>query len=298
MTVSGGTVTTRIGRVEAVVNCASGSVGRAAPAEVEKIFAEAGVSARIAAPEPEGLMDALARAVDAGPDVLVVLAGDGTARAAAELCGPEGPILAPLPGGTMNMLPHAVYGQVPWQQALKAALSEGRPRNVGGGEVAGRTFMVAAILGSPALWAPAREAARMGKPTLALLRAQRALKRAFSGRLRYALDDAEREKAEALVFMCPIVSKAVKDEAQYLEAAGVTPAGAADAFRLGLHAVLGDWRNDPAVVVEHCRLARIWSSGRIPGILDGEPVRLDLSAEVRFRPSVVRLLAPPKGERT
>jgi diacylglycerol kinase family enzyme len=287
----------RIGRVEAVVNCASGSVGKAAPAEVERILAEAGVSANVVAPEPEGLVTALNRAVDAAPDVLVVLAGDGTARAAAELCGPKGPMLAPLPGGTMNMLPHAVYGPVPWQEALRRALAEGAPRDIGGGEVGGRNFLVAAILGSPALWAPAREAARKGRPALALMRAQRAVKRAFSGRLRYALDDGEREKAEALVFMCPIASKAMPDEAQCLEAAGVSPAGAAEAFRLGLHAVLGDWRNDPSVAVTRCKLARIWSAGRIPGILDGEPVRLDPSAEVRFRPSVVRLLAPPKAAR-
>lgn len=288
----------RIGRIEAVINCASGSVGRAAPAEMEKILAEAGVTARVAAPEPEGLMQALSRAVDAGPDVLVLLAGDGTARAAAEMCGSDGPMLAPLPGGTMNMLPHAVYGQVTWPEALRLALTEGAPRDIGGGEVDGRQFLVAALLGSPALWAPAREAARRGRPRLALLRAQRAMRRAFSGRLRYCLDGGPREKAEAVAFICPIASKAMRDEAPCLEAAGISPVGAAEAFRLGLHAVLGDWRKDPAVMVEHCRRARIWSSGRIPAILDGEPVRLDLAAEVHFRPSVVRVLAPPKAEQT
>jgi diacylglycerol kinase family enzyme len=288
----------RIGRVEAVINCASGSVGRDAPAEMEKILAEAGVAARVAAPEPEGLVQALERAKDASPDVLLVLAGDGTARAAAELCGLDGPVLAPLPGGTMNMLPHAVYGPVRWPEALRMALSEGTARDIGGGEVEGRHFLVAALLGSPALWAPAREAARKGNPRLALLRAQRAVKRAFSGRLRYSLDGGVREKAEAVAFICPIASKAMRDEAPCLEAAGISPAGAADAFRLGLHAVLGDWRTDPAVAVEHCRRARIWSSGRIPAILDGEPVRLDMAAEVHFRPSVVRVLAPPKAERT
>jgi diacylglycerol kinase family enzyme len=284
----------RIRRVEAVVNPASGSVGPQAAAQVEEILAAAGLQARVAAPETSGLMDALRRAVDAGPDLLVVLAGDGTARAAAELCGAKGPLLAPLPGGTMNMLPHALYGERAWPEALTAALTEGRSREVGGGEVDGRSFLVAAILGSPALWAPAREAARRGRLRLAVLRARRAMSRAFTGRLRYALDGGGRGKAEALVFMCPLASNAMHDDEPALEAASVSPTGPGDALRLGLHAALGDWRRDPAVEVEHCRHARVWSAGHIPAILDGEPARLGTNAEVRFRPLAVRVLAPPK----
>jgi diacylglycerol kinase family enzyme len=84
------------------------------------------------------------------------------------------------------------------------------------------------------------------------------------------------------------------DDEQALEAAGVTPAGARDALRLGLNAALGDWRQDASVEVRRCREARIWSARRIPAILDGETVRLDALAQVRFRSAVVRLLAPPK----
>ena len=73
---------------------------------------------------------------------------DACARAAAELCGPTGPMVAPLPGGTMNMLPHAVYGNRPWQEALRLALTEGRERDIGGGCIEGHRFLVAAILGA------------------------------------------------------------------------------------------------------------------------------------------------------
>ena len=51
---------------------------------------------------------AVRAAVDAAPDLLIVLAGDGTARLAAELCGLDGPLVAPMAGGTLNMLPHAL----------------------------------------------------------------------------------------------------------------------------------------------------------------------------------------------
>jgi diacylglycerol kinase family enzyme len=284
----------RISRVEVVANLASGGVGKDAPAEIEKIFSDHGLNAHVCAPETQDLTNCLRAAVDAGPDLLVTLAGDGTARAAAELCGPEGPILAPLPGGTMNLLPRAIYGSRSWQDALTVALAEGGERTIGGGEVEGRPFLVAAVLGSPALWGPAREAARFHEPMLAIARARRALKRTFTGRLRYAIENGPRDKAEALVFMCPLVSRAMADEERALEAAALDVRGAADIFRLGINALVRDWRDDPAVEVWRCRRARVWAAGGIPALLDGELVRLHAMAEVTYRPAVVRMLALAK----
>ena len=280
-------------RVEIVANSASGSVSPDAAETAERILADLGLQGRVQAPEPRDLEAALRSAVDASPDVLAVVAGDGTARAAAELCGPHGPVLAPLPGGTMNMLPQALYGQRAWPDALAEALSRGEPRMIGGGEVEGRMFLVAAILGAPALWAPAREAMREGRPRLAILRARRALTRAFTGRLRYGLDGGVRGKTEALALLCPLTSRAMNDDEAALEVAALDPSGAAEAFRLGLQAMLGDWRDAPSVQVTRSRAVRVWAAGRIPALLDGESVRLERIAEVRYRPDVVRLLALP-----
>jgi diacylglycerol kinase family enzyme len=280
--------------VEVVANVASGSVGRGAPAQVEKILSDLGLSHHISTPEPDRLIACLRAAVDKAPDLLVVLAGDGTARAAAELCGPAGPLIAPLPGGTMNMLAHSVYGVRPWPDALTLALEQGYEQLIGGGTVEGRSFLVAAILGSPALWAPAREAARFGKPRLAWMRARRALRRTFQGRLRYILDGSERRKAEALVFICPLTSRVLDSDAKSLEAAALDVHGAADLLRLGFHAVTGDWRNSPEVAAAPCKVARVWASRSIPAILDGEPVQLKTLAEVRYVACVARVLAIPK----
>lgn len=230
--------------------------------------------------------------MDAAPDLVAVLAGDGTARAAAELCGPEGPLVAPLPGGTMNMLPQAVYGDLAWPDALAAILTNGQDRMLGGGEVEGRLFLVAAILGSPALWAPAREAVRKGRLDLALARGRRAWRRAFSGRLRYGFDNGARGKAEALAFLCPPISRALSDDEQALEAAALDPKGAAEAFRLGVNALTGDWRRDPVVSTALCRRAEVWGAQGLPILLDGESVRLSPRVTVRWRPRVVRVLAP------
>lgn len=279
------------------MNLASGGVSPDAPDELARVLAEFGLSATVHTPATGELRDRLKACVAEGPDLLVVLAGDGTARTAAELCGPKGPLIAPLAGGTMNMLPHAVYGDRPWKEALRLALTEGQERDIGGGCVEGHRFLVAAVLGAPALWAPAREAARHGHPRLAWLWARRAMTRAFKGRLRYSLDGSRRGKAEALALICPIASKVMDDEDPCLEAAALNPHGAGEALRLGVNALVRDWRMDPAVDDEFCRRARVWSAQAIPAILDGESVRLPPVAEVRFEPCVCRVLAPPKEDR-
>lgn len=287
----------RLGKIEVVANVASGSVGPTAPAELEELLAEFGVSARVRAPEPGDLMRELKAAIDTGPDLLITLAGDGTVRAAAELCGPDGPMIAPLPGGTMNMMPHAVYGDRTWQEALKIALEDGRERDLGGGCIDGHRFLCAAILGSPARLAPAREAARSGRPLVAFGRLRHAFERAFTGRLRYQLDGGVRAKAEALVLICPIASKVMHAEDPALEAAALNPSGAVEILRLGLNALVRDWRIDASVEDQFCKRARVWSAQSIPALLDGEIVRLSNIAEIRYDPKVCRVLTPPKDER-
>jgi diacylglycerol kinase family enzyme len=288
------TTALRLQRVVVVANTASGSVGPTAPDTARAILESFGLQAQIFAPNDEDNIAAcLDKAFATAPDLVIVLAGDGTARAAAERAGPRGPLVAPLPGGTMNMLPHAVYGAVKWEQALHDALERGVAKSIGGGAIDGKLFFVAAILGAPALWAQAREAARAGEVRKAIRRGAWALERAFSGRLRYQLNGGPRHKAEALSLLCPLISAAMPDDEQALEAAAFDPHGAIQAFRLGLHAIGGDWRSDPAVSVGRCTEGGAWASGRIPAILDGEPTRLGRYARIEYRPNACRVLAPP-----
>jgi len=286
----------RIQRVEAVVNAASGGVGPGAGELLRRIVRSFGLDANVVEAHPDRIVEAVHAAVAAKPDLLIVLAGDGTARLAAEACGPDGPLVAPLPGGTMNMLPKAIYGEVDWKHALADALSKGVARPISGGEVSGASFYVAAILGAPALWADAREAVRELRLGVALLRARRALLRAFSGTLRFQLDSTGLRRTEALALMCPLVSKALTEE-QALEAAALDPHGVGEALRLSARAafgqILGDWRKDPAVSVDLCCSGRVWARGRIPAILDGEPHRLGPNVHFRFKPTAFRALAPP-----
>ena len=281
----------RLDKVVAVLNAASGSVGPDAAERMKVMAAGYGLQLEPRSVQPAGLADAVREAVAERPDALFVLAGDGTLALSAELCGPDGPLIAALPGGTMNMLPHALNGRRPWPEALTAILETGRELEVSGGEVGGSGFYVAAILGAPALWADAREAVRKGKLKLAVLRARRALLRAFKGRLRFELDSGERRKAEALTLMCPLVSQGL-DEDVGLEAAVLDPKGALEGFRLGFSTLVGGWRDDPSVQVEVCTSGTAWAHGRIPVILDGEPRRMDSPVKLAYRPRAFRALVP------
>ena len=277
--------------VRILVNPASGGVANNAAADVEALLADYDVEAEVVTLEGAKIPRQIDEAIAAKPDVLFVLAGDGTARSVASKAGPDGPLIGPLPGGTMNMLPKALYGTGDWKLALRRALDEGVPQPVAGGEVDGEAFYCAAIFGSPALWAPAREAVRDGKLKLAVMYARRAFKRAFSGRIRFVLDEGERQKAEALVLISPMISAAMT-EATGLEAAVMKTSRTGEAVRLAAHALFSDWRRDPNVETLTTQKVAIAARAKIPAVVDGEPANLGKDAKVRFLPKAFMALAP------
>jgi len=283
---------TSIRRVEAVINPASGGVGPQSAAALKQILDDFGLESRVLSPSAGEIEYALQAAVQAAPDLLIVLAGDGTAGRAAELCGPDGPLLAPLPGGTMNMLPYALYGPKPWPEVLADCLWRGVERPVSCGEVGGHRFYCVAILGSPALWQPVREATRHSDLAAAWDKALIALRQAFSTRLRFQVAGEAPQKAIALSLICPLISRALATE-NSLEAAGLHHRDLMELFRLGFHNLLGDWRADPGVITEPCIEGRVWARRRIPCLIDGEMRWLARSANIRFHPTAFRALAPP-----
>jgi diacylglycerol kinase family enzyme len=282
----------RLRSIAAVVNPASGGVSPGFEHELRGVVAEHGSALRLFTIEGHDVELAVRESIAASPDLLVVLAGDGTARLAAELCGPDGPPVAPLPGGTLNMLPHALYGALPWAAALRATLTGGVERTVSGGRICGETFYVAAVLGAPALWGGAREALRAGK----LVRAKRAItlamRRAFAGGLRFGADGGAERSGEALVLICPLVSKALKQECA-LEMAALDFHDAREMVRLAFNGIVDDWRGDPTVSIEAVTGGWAQMRGSIPAILDGETRRLPQRAEFEFVPRAFRALAPP-----
>jgi diacylglycerol kinase family enzyme len=282
-----------IRRIHALVNPASGGVGPGAADELARLFAELGLDHRVTELAPDTCEDVVGRAVDAGPDLVVVLGGDGTARVVAETCGPAGPLVAPLSGGTMNKLGRALYGPGSWREALVGALERGAPRWVPGGEVGGRAFYCGAILGSPALLAQAREAIRARELRRAWRRAVLASRKSALSRLTYELGGIV-GRGVAISLVCPTVTRTSGVRERALRAAVLDPPRTRSIAKFGLRLVLsnllGDWREDPEVTMR-CLSGRVWARTRIHVMLDGEFFRLGRQVDVRFRPQAFRALA-------
>jgi diacylglycerol kinase family enzyme len=215
-----------------------------------------------------------------GADVIVVLGGDGTARAAAETFK-NGPPLILLPGGTLNVLPHALYGdQRSWPQALEAALTQGRVTRLTGGEANGKVFFVAALFGAPTLLARVREAVREGKLLTAWRRLKHATRRAFSRSIAAQPAFGLASRAEAIGVLCPAYSGAV--EGKTLEWVKLDTARITDMVRVGLRAVIGGWRDDPTIDLSHTREGELRALGIIPATLDGEPTTFVSRVRIRM----------------
>jgi diacylglycerol kinase family enzyme len=279
-------------RLVAILNTASGSFTPQAPAEVRAIFDGAGLEhGEVISASPADLDRVLDEAMERA-DVLVVLGGDGTIRTAAEKSGHNDNVLIPLPGGTMNMLPRALYGTRGWREALTDTLANPELHCVSGGRAGPLAFFVAAVAGAPTLWADAREAVREKRFVEAARRAVTALRRHVSEPLDYIFDGCVTGSAEAVAVMCPLISKVMREDEGMLEAAAIDTRSAGELLRLGVNTLFNDWREDPAVVRAKVRKVVITGHGRIPLTVDGELVRLGRRVEIEFTPLAFRSLIP------
>src|SRR4029453_5091842 len=150
-------------KVGAIINTSSGGCDLEAEQKMVSILNRAGiVESKAWCGAAEEMDRSFAEAAEQKLEVLVVLGGDGTIRTAAEACAEKGPFLIPLPGATMNWLPRALYGGGSWEEALKNSLTGPPAKVLSGGGIADKRFFIAAIMGSPVLWAEPRESGREG----------------------------------------------------------------------------------------------------------------------------------------
>jgi diacylglycerol kinase family enzyme len=227
-------------------------------------------------------------------DIFIVLGGDGTIRTAAEACTETSSYLIALPGGTMNMLPRALYGDLPWEDALKNTLADPSTRRLSGGRVANKQFFVAAIVGVPALWVQARESVREGDIIGVIEKGNVALQNMFEAKLHYFISDQINGEAEAVILICPLVSEEMSGSEQALEAAVVDVENAAEVIRLATVAAFGKWRDDRKIHLAKTKQLAVQSSKEIPATLDGESVNLGMRAEIDFVSQALTVLVPAK----
>jgi diacylglycerol kinase family enzyme len=228
-------------------------------------------------------------------ELLIVLGGDGTIRTAAQECAEEGSYLIPLAGGTMNMLPRALYGDVSWEDALKNTLAAPSVKELSGGRVADKQFFVAAIVGAPSLWAEARESIREGDIVGAIEKGSVAFQKMFETKVQYLISGEKKGEAEAVVLICPLISEEMSDSEQALEAAAIEVENVSEVIGFLTAAAFGKWRDDRNILLTKTNRVRVQSSKDIPGILDGEKVNLGRSAEINFVSKAVTVLVPASG---
>jgi diacylglycerol kinase family enzyme len=227
-------------------------------------------------------------------EVLIVLGGDGTIRTAAEACAEKGSCLIPLPGGTMNMLPRALYGNVPWEEVLKKTLTAPSTKVLSGGRVANKRFFIAAIVGAPALWTQPRESMREGNIANAIKKGSVAFRKMFETKVQYLISGGAKGESEAVALICPLISEEMSDSEQALEAAIIDVESAAEVIGLATTAAFGKWRDDRNILLTKTKRVNVQSSKEIPATLDGEKVNLGRSAEIDFVSRALTVLVPAK----
>ncbi len=282
-------------KVGAIINTSSGSCDLDSQQTMLAILTRMGASSpKIWCGEGNKMEQFGAEAAQHRLDIFIVLGGDGTIRRAAETCSETSPYLIPLAGGTMNMLPRALYGDVRWQEALESTLTAPSTRELSAGRLGNKQFLVAAIVGTAALWAQAREAVRDGDVVDVVEKGNVALKNMFGTKLHYDISDQVKGEAEILVVICPLVSQELSASEQALEVAAIGFESAAEVIRLATAAAFGKWRDDEKVQLTRTRRLAVQSSTEIPATLDGENIDLGTHAEIEFVPRALTVLVPGK----
>jgi diacylglycerol kinase family enzyme len=282
-------------KVGVIINTSSGGCDLGSEEKILNILKGGGiVEPKTWCGEAAQVERAFAEAARHKLDVLIVLGGDGTIRTAAEACAQDGLCLIPLPGGTMNILPRALYGDVSWEDALKNTLTAPSVKVLSGGRVADKQFFIAAILGAPSLWAEPRESIREGDIPAAIEKGRVAFQKMFERKMRYLISGDIKGEAEAVALICPLISEEMSDSEQALEAAVVDVENAAEVIGLVTAAAFGKWRHDRNILLTKTKRVGVQSSKDIPAILDGERVNLGRSVEIDFVSKAVNVLVPAK----
>jgi diacylglycerol kinase family enzyme len=280
-------------KVGAIINTSSGSSDPESEQRMLRILTEAGiVEPKTWCGEAEEIGRFFAEAAGHKLDIFIVLGGDGTIRTAAEACREKESYLIPLPGGTMNMLPRALYGDLSWEDTLKNTLAAPSVKMLSGGRVANKRFFIAAIVGAPALWTQPRESMREGNIADAIKKGSVAFRRMFETKVQYRMSEQMNGEAEAVVLICPLVSEEMSDSEQALEAAVIDVESAAEVIGLATTAAFGKWRDDRNILLTKTKRINVQSSKEIPATLDGEKVNLGTNAEIDFVSRALAVLVP------
>lgn len=291
--------------VALVVNEAAGAASlldaKSVVRRVAEVLPETTITTVVAAP------DALEAEFDAmfvpAHHAVIVLGGDGTARAAAKRAMATGIPIALLPGGTMNVLAKLIFGHADLAQAIEDLRTAGITA-LDAGMAATEPFFLSAAFGFAGPLAKLRETLRPPRRAQSIASAAAACARGLGpslrGGVRWRAPGERWRRANTLVVALGSLDRVLAPEEHEIETGAQLQAAALrlrsgwDIARLGSDAVrLRDWRRLNQINVRSERRFEIDIPSKRPlGVLDGEPMRLSGLTEITVAPRALPVLAP------
>ena len=276
-----------------IINSAAGSTSDIST-DLKRIFADHDYRApSIHLVEPAGLDDAFETVASDGTDLLVIYGGDGTCKAGAIIAREaEIPLIA-LPGGTMNMLPKALYGTDDWQDALELALTQQSPRWQAAGDINNHVFFCGAIMGDPIAMSEARESLRDGEVLEAVKQLPEIMTAIAHGdSFEFKVDgEVFDREANGLQIYCPYMTAGATSENAF-EVASVPQLSMPELIGIGAKAMAQDWRDSAHVKTAFAQRVDVTGQGAFDILLDGEPEQVVCPIRIKLDPKGVSVLAP------
>lgn len=275
------------GAIWLVRNAASGSNDDAGVQALEQALAQHGLAVAGTTLFPAAPLPSPADLDQRGIATLAVYAGDGTINSVVTaMAGWHGAVLA-LPGGTMNLLPHRLHGQVPAAEIVRR-FAAGQVRRTRPDVITCPQGMaLAGLMAGPGTsWCDVREAMRDGDVVQMASGALKALEESLGGAMILCADPPLGRRMGYPLIMCTPDDGGMLVEAYYSETA-------ADYLAQGWALLRRNFRDGPHDDLAFLHRLRLASTDGQPFglLLDGEPVESAAEVELVLASTPVDLIA-------
>jgi diacylglycerol kinase family enzyme len=293
-------------RYAVVYNARSGTAARFSAENLAAMAAERGLDFSLDARSEAPIEVRMRDAATADADVVVAAGGDGTITAAAEALRGTEKLLAILPLGTANLLARDL-GLMLSPSAWFDALPTMEPRLIDAGEVNGRLFLHKVVIGTVLETALAREEIRDRTDPGAIVDFLRNFiaRLAYAGRFAVEIAPKGGERRLEVVEALAVANNDYDEGIGRFFARERLDRGLLTlyvlhnlrlfhALRLGAEMLIGTWRRDPGIHIQHVEAVTIRTRRQsIKAMVDGEVQRLPTPLKFRILPRAVNVLAPP-----